>query len=307
MSTAEQGIVPPNGEQLFCPERRFHNQIALVTGVSRPNGIGAAICRGLVDEGLEGLIATATPRSMEQGTALTDKFTADGTLSYWIGTDITTSEGREGVISEMKERFGTGQLLFLNAGAAFDENFVRMTPENLERTLNLDLKSQMLLARYAVSEGILEKGKGRIVVNASFIGEYGRAGQEAYAAAKAGLKGFIKAGAQSLAEYGITINGVSPGYIATEMTRPTPANFREAFEVATPAGRLGTPEDVAHAMLFFADPRSGFITGQTLIVDGGLGNPGVIQRMMDGGFVRLSRKERMAVMNMRRAEQEGSA
>ena len=313
---AERGTPPGIYEQtprerLFLPEnQRFAKQSALVTGVSKLDGIGAALCRGLSYGGSPGIVGVAQPHSAERVKPLIEEIQGEGTHMVWTGVDLSTPEGVTAVIDGMKDHKdafgGAYPLLFLNAGVPLDQNFRDMSPEKLRKTLAINLEASMMLARYAFSEGLLPKGKGRIVITGSFVGTYGnKGGQEAYGAAKAGLGGFIRNAAQDLAEFGITVNGVFPGFVTTEMTSGTPPSYREAYTVATPVGRLGTPEDVAHHMLHFADPRSGFVTGQTLVVDGGLGNPGVIRRLLDNGYIRVNPQERHMIMADRRKKAAG--
>lgn len=299
-------------DRLFLPEnQRFADQSALVTGASKPEGIGAAIARGLSYFGARGVLMTATPGSRRLGAALVREVEAEGTHGAWVGANLATLKGVEKVIEEMgrqRDEFGGSyRILMLNAGVALDERFEELSHEKLRRTLAINLEGSMMLASLSLREGLLPRGYGRIVVNGSFVAHGNKGGQEAYGASKAALAGFIANAAQDLGEFGITVNGVFPGFIETEMTMKATADalmYREAYTVGAAAGRLGWPEDVAFHMLHFADPRSGFVTGQTLVVDGGIGNPAVIRRLIENGYVRLNQRERRAVMMLRREERQ---
>lgn len=291
--------------RLLIPEsQRFANQSALVTGVSKPESIGAAIARGLAYFGARGVLMTATPGSRKLGEALVKEVEAEGTHGVWVGANLATPRGVDRIIEEMmkrKDELGGGYpLLLLNAGVVLDERLENLTYRNLRLTLAINLEASMMLASRALKEGLLLREHGRIVINGSFVAFGNKGGQEAYGASKAALAGFITNAAQDLGDFGITVNGVFPGFIETEMTNKTPQMYREAYTVGAAVGRLGWPEDVAFHMLHFADPRSGFVTGQALILDGGLGNPAVIRRLIENGYVRLSPEERRLVMMARR-------
>lgn len=302
-------------DRLFIREdQRFANQSALVTGVSKPEGIGAAIARGLAYFGARGILMTATSGSRKLGEALVREVEGEGTHGVWIGANLATPRGVEKIIEEMvarKDEFGRAYpLLLLNAGVVLDERLENLTYRNLHHTLAVNLEAPMMLVSRALKEGLLPKGYGRVVINGSFVAYGNKGGQEAYGASKAALAGFIANAAQDEGEHGITINGVFPGFIATEMTMKATEDapmYREAYTVGAAVGRLGLPEDVAFHMLHFADPRSGFATGQALILDGGIGNPAVIRRMLENGYVRLNPQERRMVMMSRRQTRQTQA
>lgn len=295
-------------QRLFVPEhQRFAGESAVVTGASKPNGIGAALARGLAYYGAHGVLMTARPSSESLGRSLVEEVEKEATLGAWVGADLANPDGVEVVIDEMKrkkEEFGGAyRLLFLNAGVNNDERFEDLKYESLRDTLAVNLEGPMMLASRMLKEGLMPRGYGRIVVNASLIAYGNKGGSEAYGASKAALIGLVSNLAQDLGEFGITVNGVAPGFIDTEMTEKATANapaYKEAYTVGSAAGRLGWPEDVAFHMLHFADPRSGFVTGQTLILDGGLGNPSSVRRMLENGYLRVDPEERRAVMLLRR-------
>ncbi len=306
MSTESDQQTPR--DRLFIQANQiFKDESAVVTGVSKLTGIGPAIVRGLAYHGAGGIFMTATPKSQELGDAMVAEVEAEGAHGAWVGADLSTIEGVETVIDAMKRRKdefgGAYRLLFLNAGVNHDERFEALEYQNLRHTLAVNLEGPMMLASQMLKEKLMPRGYGRIVVTGSFRAFGSKGGGEAYGASKAALLGFVTNAAQDLGEFGITVNGVFPGWIVTEMTEKSVATspaYKEAYTVGAAVGRLGLPEDVAHHMLHFADPRSGFATGQSLVLDGGVGNPAVITRMIEKGYVRLDPEERRAVMAIRR-------
>lgn len=303
----ENERLTPRDRLYVAENQRFAGESAVVTGVSKPNGIGAAIVRGLVYYGVDRVFMTATRKSTALGKAMVAEVKAEGVQGVWIGADLGRLRGVDRVIDEMKRRrkgFGDDyRLWFLNAGLNRDERFEALTYENLRKTLAVNLEGPMMLLSRALKEGLLPRGYGRVVVNSSFIAFGSKGGSEAYGASKAALCGFVANLAQDLGEFGITVNGVAPGFIDTELTQEASVNsptYREAYTVGAAAGRIGWPEDVAFQMINFADPRAGFVTGQTIILDGGLGNPATVRRLLENGYIRVDAEERRAVMMIRR-------
>jgi 3-oxoacyl-[acyl-carrier protein] reductase len=164
---------------------------------------------------------------------------------------------------------GTPSVLVNNAGITRDTLLMRMKDEDWERVMAVNLRGPFLLVR-GFSRSMMKARYGRIVNLASVIGQHGGTGQANYAASKAGIEGFTRSVAKELGSRGITCNAVSPGFIETDMTSDLPAEFREYVVKHSPAGRLGDAADVAAAVLFLASREAGYITGQTLTVDGGL-------------------------------------
>ena len=175
----------------------------------------------------------------------------------------------EGLVAAVLADLGTPSVLVNNAGITRDTLLIRMKDEDWDRVLAVNLRGTFLMVR-GFTRAMMKARYGRIVNLASVIGQHGGPGQANYAASKAGIEGFSKAVAKELGSRGITCNAVSPGFIETDMTADLPAEFREFVEKNAPAGRLGVAQDVSAAVLFLASREAGYITGQTLTVDGGL-------------------------------------
>ena len=238
----------------------FSDQIAVVTGASR--GIGRTIAESLAGAGAC-VACVATTLEGAQGTA----GGLQGARAY--ACDVSDSEAVERLVGAIATEMGTPSVLINNAGITRDALLLRMKDEDWDRVLAVNLRGTFLLVR-GFTKSMMKARYGRIVNLGSVIGEHGGAGQSNYAASKAGIEGFTKAVAKELGSRGITCNAVSPGFIETDMTADLPTEFREYVEKHAPAGRLGVAADVAAAVLFLASREAGYITGQTLTVDGGL-------------------------------------
>jgi len=238
----------------------FTDQIAVVTGASR--GIGRRIAEALAEAGAT-VACVATTLEGAKGTA--DGL--PGAKGY--GCDVSDSEAVERLVGAVTTELGTPSVLVNNAGITNDALLLRMKDADWDRVIAVNLRGTFLLVR-GFTKSMMKARYGRIVNLASVIGQHGGAGQANYAASKAGIEGFTKAVAKELGSRGITCNAVSPGFIETDMTADLPAEFREYVEKHAPAGRLGVAQDVAAAVLFLASREAGYITGQTLTVDGGL-------------------------------------
>jgi len=174
-----------------------------------------------------------------------------------------------GLVKAVEEAFGRIDILVNNAGITRDGLLVRMKDEDWDRVLSVNLKGAFLVTR-AVLPGMMKRRYGRIVNISSVIGFSGNPGQTNYAASKAGLVGFSRSLALEVARRGITVNVVAPGYIETDMTAALPEKAREALLAQVPMGRAGTPEEVAHAVVFLASDKASYITGTVIHVNGGL-------------------------------------
>jgi len=239
---------------------RFEGQVVVVTGASR--GIGREIARQFAAEGAKvACIATTSEGAQSTANAL------DGAMAY--ACDISDAKAVEVVFEAISKDLGTPAVLVNNAGITRDTLLMRMKDEDWDRVLDVNLKGAWLMIR-AASRPMMKARYGRIVNLSSVIGLHGGAGQTNYAASKAGLIGLSLSVAKELGSRGITCNAVAPGFIETDMTNDLPAEFRERVEKDSPAGRLGTPADIAAAVLFLASKEAAYITGQTLTVDGGL-------------------------------------
>jgi 3-oxoacyl-[acyl-carrier protein] reductase len=241
---------------------RLENRTALVIGAAR--GIGEGIARRFVAEGAAVVIADT---EVEAGRAAAARL---GPAARFVEADVSTEVGAEGAVAAAIEAFGRLDILVQNAGIYPWSLISTITVEEWDRVLAVNLRGTFLAARAALP-AMQARSYGRMVFTSSITGpRVTMPGHGHYSASKAGINGFIKAAALEFSPYGITVNGVEPGNILTEAIREhrSPAYIR-AMEEAVPLGRLGTPDDVATAALFLASEEAGYITGTTIIVDGG--------------------------------------
>ena len=236
---------------------RFEGQVVVVTGASR--GIGAGLARAFAAEGAQ-VACVATTLANAEALA--------GGLARAFGCDVSDRGQVEALFRGVAE-MGAPSVLVNNAGIARDGLMLRMKDEDWDRVLDVNLKGAFLTTQAALKP-MMKARYGRIVNVSSVIGLHGAAGQANYAAAKAGLLGLTLSVAKEVGSRGITCNAVAPGFIATDMTADLPAEFKTGVEERAPAGRLGTVEDVVGAVLYLASKEAGYVTGQTLTVDGGL-------------------------------------
>jgi len=239
-------------------------QIALVTGASR--GIGQAIALELGRQGAQ-VIGTAT--SNDGAEKISAALKRGNLTGKGVVLDVNSTDSISAVVSEMEKDGGAPTILVNNAGITRDNLLLRMSEEEWDAILNTNLKSVYRMTK-ACLRAMTKARWGRIVSISSVVGAMGNAGQANYAAAKAGLVGFTKALAREVGSRNITANAVAPGFIDTDMTRALPEAQREALIKQIPLGRLGTAEEIAHAVAFLASPQAGYITGVTLHVNGGM-------------------------------------
>ncbi|HXH04001.1 MAG TPA: 3-oxoacyl-ACP reductase FabG [Candidatus Competibacteraceae bacterium] len=239
-------------------------EIALVTGASR--GIGQAIAREL---GRRGAVVVGTATSQAGAEAIGRDLAAYGIKGRGMALDVTDVESVEAVVKAVGDEFGAITILVNNAGITRDNLLMRMKPEEWDVILDTNLSSVYRLSK-AVLRGMMKARRGRIISITSVVGLMGNAGQSNYAAAKAGIIGFTKALAREVGSRGITVNAVAPGFIDTDMTRALPEEQRQALIQNIPLARLGAAEDIAHAVAFLASHEAGYITGETLNVNGGM-------------------------------------
>ena len=240
----------------------LQGEIALVTGASR--GIGAAIADELAAQGAK-VIGTATSES--GAAAIGARLAASGGAGRAL--DVTDGAAVETLIEGISKEFGAVSILVNNAGITRDQLLMRMKDEDWNAILDTNLSSVYRTSK-AVMRGMMKARKGRIISIASVIGLTGNPGQANYAAAKAGIIAFSKSLAREIGSRGVTVNVVAPGFIQTDMTKDLPEASREALVGQIALGRLGEPADIARAVAFLAGPDAGYITGETLHVNGGM-------------------------------------
>lgn len=240
------------------------DELAVVTGASR--GIGRAIAMELGRLGAT-VVGTATSAA---GAAGIDEYLAQaGARGRGAVLDVSTAESVDRCFKEIGDREGAPTILVNNAGVTRDGLLLRMSADDWQTVIETDLSSVFRTSK-AVLRGMMKARRGRIVNIASVIATMGNAGQSNYAAAKAGMIGFTKSLAREVGSRGITANVVAPGFIVTDMTDALGEVQREALLQNVPLGRLGLPEDIAHAVAFLVSPGGAYITGETLHVNGGM-------------------------------------
>ncbi len=242
----------------------LEGKLALVTGASR--GIGREIALQLSRNGAQ-VACVATTLKNSQPTA--DLILQNGGNAHAFAADVSQPDQVEQLFADVAKTLGDPLVLVNNAGITRDTLLLRMKDEDWQRVLEVNLFGAFQTIR-AASRAMMKARWGRIVNVASVIGLHGGAGQANYAASKAGLIGLTMSVARELGSRGITCNAVAPGFIETEMTQDLSAEMRENVVKSAPLGRLGTPEDIAPVVAFLASDAAGYITGQTLTVDGGL-------------------------------------
>ncbi len=242
----------------------LENEIALVTGASR--GIGRAIATELGRRGAR-VIGTATS---EAGARAIDEYLGAAQIGgRGVVLDVANAASVEACFKDVDGREGTPTILVNNAGVTRDGLLMRMSADDWQTVIETDLSAVYRTCK-AVMRGMMKARRGRIINIASVVGVMGNAGQANYAAAKAGMIGFTKSLAREVGSRGITVNVVAPGFIVTDMTDALGEAARATLLGQVPLGRLGAPEDIAHAVAFLASPEAGYITGETLHVNGGM-------------------------------------
>ncbi|HTL13157.1 MAG TPA: 3-oxoacyl-ACP reductase family protein [Bdellovibrionota bacterium] len=239
--------------------------LALVTGGSR--GIGAAICKRLAADGFHVLVNFSS--SEEKARALVQSIQSEGGSAELFGFNVADSKQVEERIGALAKERGPLAVLVNNAGITIDGLLIRLKDEDLRKTLSVDLEGAIFCTREA-AKGMMRARSGSIIQIGSVVGESGNAGQAAYAAAKSGLIGFSKAVAKELASRNVRVNVVTPGFIQTDMTGALTDAQKTAIAATIPVGYLGEADDVAHLVGFLAAPRSRYITGQVIGVNGGM-------------------------------------
>ncbi|QUY50113.1 3-oxoacyl-ACP reductase FabG [Serratia plymuthica] len=239
----------------------FEGKVVLVTGASR--GIGRAIAESFVARGAK-VIGTATSESGAE--AISSYLGASG---KGFALNVVDAQSIDSVLASIRAEFGEIDILVNNAGITRDNLLMRMKDDEWQDILDTNLTSVFRLSK-AVMRAMMKKRFGRIITIGSVVGTMGNAGQANYAAAKAGLIGFSKSLAREVASRGITVNVVAPGFIETDMTRALTDDQRAGILSSVPANRLGDAKEIASAVAFLASDEAGYITGETLHVNGGM-------------------------------------
>jgi 3-oxoacyl-[acyl-carrier protein] reductase len=240
---------------------RLDGKVAFVTGGAR--GIGRAIATALAGAGARVAVADVDLPRAEQAAAEIGQ----GARAY--SCNITDQAQVDAAVAAVEKELGLIDILVNNAGLTKDNLFLRLSDADWDIVLDVNLKGAFRMIR-AASRGMMKKRWGRIIGVSSVVGLIGNKGQANYSASKAGLLGLTKSVARELASRNVTVNAVAPGFIATDMTAALTQEQREALARQIPMERLGTPEDVAAAVLFLASEASAYITGQVVVVDGGM-------------------------------------
>ena len=243
----------------------LEGEIALVTGASR--GIGKAIAEQLAAQGAAVIGTATTDAGAEKIAAWLSPLGGAG-----LCLDVTSADSIASVIKQINDQFGAITILVNNAGITRDNLLMMMKDEQWDDIIQTNLTSIYRLSKACVRT-MMKARKGRIINIGSVVGLTGNAGQTNYSAAKAGMLGFTKSLAREIGSRNITVNAVAPGFIDTDMTRELPEEQRNALIQQIPLNRLGSPEDIAQAVVFLASPQAAYITGETLNVNGGMYMP----------------------------------
>jgi 3-oxoacyl-[acyl-carrier protein] reductase len=244
---------------------RFEGQVAVVTGAGR--GIGHAIAVRLASEGARVACVSRTAANTKKTADEINAMRADAAKHYAV--DVADHAAVQRIGAQILQDFGKIDILVNNAGMTRDALAMRMSLEDWDSVINTNLRGAFSFTQ-AVVRAMIKQRSGRIINISSVSGVMGNAGQTNYAASKAGLIGFTKSLARELASRNITVNAVAPGFVTTDMTAGLSDEVKKALHAKIPLGKTGTPGDIANAVAFLASAEAGYITGQTLCVDGGI-------------------------------------
>jgi 3-oxoacyl-[acyl-carrier protein] reductase len=243
---------------------RLDGKTAIITGGSQ--GIGRATALRFAEEGASVVVADVNE---ENGRATVAEIEDAGGEAVFVATDVTEMDDAEALVEAAVDAFGTVDVLVNNAGITRDNLLLRMKPEEWSDVLDTNVGGLYRLCR-RVLRPMMKARFGRIVNLSSVVARMGNAGQANYAASKAAIEGFTRALAQEVGSRGITVNAIAPGFIETEMTASIDDAQREALRARVPLGRLGRAEEVAALAVFLASEQAGYVTGETVHVNGGL-------------------------------------
>lgn len=245
-------------------DKHLSNRVALVTGGG--GGIGKAVALRFAREGAQVVVIDIVAEAAQ---AVADEIAAAGGAALAVTCDVTQRDQVEALVRQVLDAYGQIDILCNNAGITRDARLVKMTEDEFDSVVDVNLKGVFNLTQ-AVAPHMIERGYGRIITTSSIVGLYGNFGQTNYVATKAGVVGMTRVWARELGPKGITANAIAPGFIATDMIKTVPQKVLDDFAARTPVRRLGTPEDIANAYLFLASEESSFVNGIVLSVDGGL-------------------------------------
>lgn len=240
-------------------------RVALVTGGSR--GIGKAIALRLAQEGAD--VAIAYRSNEDAANEVAEQVRKAGVKCEIFKADVSSPDDVQTLFKSVTEAFGRLDILVNNAGLTRDNLMMRMKDAEFDEVLDTNLRGTYLCTKAALRPMVRARW-GRIINISSVVGLLGNAGQANYAASKAGIIGFTKSVAREVAQRGITANAIAPGYVETELTGELSEKIKSQILGQVPVGRFGEPEEVAEAVAFLAGESAGYITGQTLAVDGGM-------------------------------------
>ena len=243
---------------------QLKDQVALITGSAR--GIGKEIATLFAKEGATVIISDI---NADMAATTAQELAKQGLQAAHFACDVTNLQSVEEMVNKTLDKYSRIDILLNNAGITKDNLLLRMKEEDWDAVIKVNLKGTFNCTK-VVSKAMLKAKKGKIISIASVIGIMGNAGQANYAASKAGIIGFTKSVARELASRGITANAVAPGYIQTDMTEKLSEKAREEILQNIPLNKLGTARDVAGVCLFLASSDADYITGQTIVVDGGM-------------------------------------
>ena len=243
---------------------RLEGKVALITGGAR--GMGASEAQLFIDEGARVVISDVLD-SVGQETA--KRLSPDGSKCVFLHHDVTSEDDWNAVVASVLETFGQIDILVNNAGVTRDNLTMRMKDEEWDDVIRINLEATFRLMR-AATKPMMKARFGRIITITSVVGTTGNPGQANYAASKGGLTAMTKAIAQELASRNVTANCVAPGFIATAMTENLPDAQKEALNARIPMGRMGEGADIGAAVAYLASREAGYVTGQTIHVNGGM-------------------------------------
>ena len=261
-TTAE---IASSNSSVATNDGELRGKVCLVTGGSR--GIGRAIVTAMAKAGAQ--VAFTYQSSKEQAEALAQTLSQQGSKCRAYKADVASVEEMQAVVKQVLAEFGPITILVNNAGITRDKSFAKMTKTMWDEVMQVNLNG-VFYTTQLVLEDMLGAGWGRIINISSVVGQTGNFGQVNYAATKGAVISFTESLARELARKGVTVNAVAPGFIETDMVSKMPEAALSQVKAMTPMGRLGKPEEIADAVVFLASPRSSFVTGQVLGVNGGM-------------------------------------